>query len=216
MQSFEPNLPTTALGVALVSYILGSIPWGVIAGRAAGVDLRKHGSGNIGATNALRVLGKRYGYAVFVADALKGFVPVAGAVAFMKWKGADGGSTQLTAVVAAVFAIVGHSFPVWLKFKGGKGVATSAGAVLGLMPLACLCVASLWVIVFKISRYVSVASVVAALSLPGIVYVLLKVRHESGPAILWFSSVMALMVVWRHRANVQRLLSGTEARFERK
>jgi glycerol-3-phosphate acyltransferase PlsY len=206
-----------ALVVALVGYFLGSIPSGVIAGRVAGIDLRKHGSGNIGATNAFRVLGKKYGSAVFAADVLKGWlaVQVSHFVAASVATAAD--LWQIFAVTAAVAVILGHSFPIWLRFKGGKGVATSAGAVFGLMPIACLLVGSFWVVLLLTTRYVSLASVLAALGLSPIVYTLLWIRHEDpNNIVLWFSIVMALVVVWRHRSNLIRLYNGTEPRFQRR
>src|SRR6266513_5475448 len=118
--------------VLVGSYLLGSIPFGCLAGRIRGIDIRKFGSGNIGATNVVRVLGKRYGYPVFVLDFLKGF----GAVRIAMAVRPESTSSELVGILAAVSAVIGHSFPIWLKFRGGKGVATSAGALFGLMPLA--------------------------------------------------------------------------------
>src|SRR5204863_9049117 len=139
---------------------------GYFAGRIAGVDPRSMGSGNIGATNVLRVLGKRWGYTVFFVDSFKGFAAVrlalflAGHLTFAQ------PHAVYFAIIAAIACVAGHSFPVWLRFKGGKGVATSAGAIFGLMPLAAIIVVGVWVIVFETTRYVSVASLVAALALP--------------------------------------------------
>src|SRR5207249_4063406 len=130
---------------ALVAYLLGSIPFGFIAGSIAGVDVREHGSGNIGATNTLRVLGKKYGYAVFVADVLKGFLAVRIALWLAHF---DPATSYFIAILAAFFVVVGHSFPVWLRFRGGKGVAAAAGACLGLVPAATFIAVIVWIAVF--------------------------------------------------------------------
>ncbi len=112
--------------------------------------------------------------------------------------------------------VVGHTFPIWLGFKGGKGVATSAGAIFGLMPLAAVIIFLVWVVVFEITRYVSVASLVAASALPATVALLIHWEMVDGVALLYFSTVLAILVVWRHRSNFSRLLKGTEQRFTRK
>lgn len=193
--------------VSVVSYLLGSIPFGIVASRIAGVDVREHGSGNIGATNVLRVLGKKYGYPVFLGDVLKGFVAVRFALALASRSGAD---SSLIGILAAICAIVGHSFPVWLGFKGGKGVATSAGAGLGLVPLAILLVALVWGICFFLSRIVSLASVVAAGALPLAVWFI----YHSGSLTI-FALIIAALVVARHHANIVRIIQGSEPRFRR-
>jgi glycerol-3-phosphate acyltransferase PlsY len=199
----------------VTSYLLGSIPSGYIAGRSAGVDVRKHGSGNVGATNVLRVMGKAYGYAVFAADVLKGL----GAVRIAIFVGGKIGSAHpdYYGVLAAVFVIIGHTFPIWLRFHGGKGVATSVGAMLGLVPLAAVITFLIWLLVFQVTRYVSLASIVGAVAMPVTVALL---RHfgltNEGGAVLYFASIMALLILWRHRSNFFRLVAGTEQRFERK
>jgi glycerol-3-phosphate acyltransferase PlsY len=205
-----------AIAVVLISYLLGSIPAGYIAGRIAGIDVRKHGSGNIGATNVLRVLGKRYGYSVFLFDAFKGFVAVRLAYFAAIKQAPPAAHPEYYAIAAAVFVIIGHTFPLWLRFKGGKGVATSAGAVFGLMPLAAVSIFLVWVVVFEITRYVSLASMLAAAALPVLVAVFLRFGITQGFGVLYFSSIMSLLILWRHRANFSRLLAGTEQRFERK
>ena len=195
---------------------MGSFPSGYFAGRLAGVDIRTVGSGNIGATNVLRVLGKRWGYPVFVIDAFKGFAAVR--VAFLlaiHWPEAKPYAEYL-AILAAVMSVAGHSFPVWLRFKGGKGVATSAGAVIGLMPMAVPLVFLVWIVVFETTRYVSLASVAAAISLPIIVSVLAHWKFVDTWALIYFSILLMLLVLWRHRSNFSRLLKGTEQRFIRK
>ena len=165
-----------ALFIVVVSYLLGSVPNGYIVGKVAGVDIRKFGSGNIGATNVLRVLGKKYGYAVFFLDALKGFAVVRISLALVSTTPAARAYADFFGLLSAVVCVIGHVFPIWLKFKGGKGVATSAGVIVGLMPLAAVIVFPIWFIVFEICRYVSVASMCAAISLPITIALFLKFK----------------------------------------
>jgi glycerol-3-phosphate acyltransferase PlsY len=205
-----------ALAVCLLGYLLGSIPAGYFAGRIAGVDVRSAGSGNIGATNVLRVLGKKWGYAVFFFDAFKGFAAVRIALFLAEHLASARPHTVYFGILAGVMCVVGHTFPVWLRFKGGKGVATSAGVVFGLMPLAAVTIFVIWVIVFEITRYVSLASVVAASSLPVAVALFLHWQIIEGTGLLYFSIVLTILVLWRHRTNFSRLLKGTEQRFTRK
>ena len=206
-----------AMAMALSGYLFGSFPSGYLAGRIAGVDIRSSGSGNIGATNAVRVLGKRWGIAVFIFDAFKGFA----AVRLSWFIGiqilAAPAAAEYLSVIAAVMCIIGHAFPVWLKFKGGKGVATSAGGIFGLMPLVAITILAVWIVVFKTTRYVSVASMTAAVSLPIAVALLRQFKIISGGTVIFiFSMTMAFLVLWRHRSNFSRLLQGTEPRFVRK
>ena len=198
------------LSVVCISYLLGSIPSGYVAGRLAGVDVRKQGSGNIGATNVLRVLGKPWGISVFVVDALKGFVAVRFAILMCARNAGTAGSSEFYAIIAAATCVAGHSFPIWLGFKGGKGVATSAGALLGVVPIATVVIFLVWFTVHRISRYVSVASMLAALALPIVVAALGR-----SFVLIAFSAVMAALVVWRHRSNIARLRTGTEQRLGR-
>ena len=205
-----------ALAVCFLGYLFGSFPAGYFAGRMAGVDVRSLGSGNIGATNVLRVLGKRWGYAVFFVDAFKGFAAVRITLFLAEHLAATRSHAVSFAILAAVMCVIGHTFPVWLGFKGGKGVATSAGAIFGLMPLAAVIVFLIWVIVFEITRYVSVASLVAASALPVTVAILIYWNVVEGAVLLYFSTVLAILVLWSHRSNFSRLLKGTEQRFTRK
>lgn len=200
----------------LAAYLLGSIPAGLFAGKLAGIDIRKHGSGNIGATNVLRVLGKSYGYSVFFFDTFKGFAAVRLMYFIASRAHPSAGHPEYYAIAAAVLVIIGHTFPVWLRFRGGKGVATSAGAVFGLMPLAAITIFAVWVVVFEISRYVSLASMIAAAALPLVVAIFLHFGLTSGWGLLYFSVVMSALIEWRHRANFARLRAGTEQRFDRK
>jgi glycerol-3-phosphate acyltransferase PlsY len=202
--------------IALVSYVLGSIPAGYLAGRIAGVDIRKAGSGNIGATNITRTLGRRYGYPVFVVDFAKGALAVCVSILLGRYIEPKPSSSEIYGIVGAIFCVLGHIFPVWLGFKGGKGVATSAGALFGLMPLAAAIGIVVWVITFEVTRYVSVASIATAMLLPLAVLGLTHAKYINGMALFYFSLCLAAVVVFRHRSNISRLLRGTEPRFKRK
>ena len=201
--------PLTALLVALGAFLLGSIPTGYLVARAKGIDIRQHGSGNIGATNVFRTLGKPLGIFVFVFDALKGFAAVWLALKF-------GGPSAWPGIIAAVAVIAGHNYTPWLGFKGGKGIATSAGVLLALMPGAVLCIAIVWFVVFKVSRYVSLASISAATALPVAVAALWSAGCGGNGPLLGFSVLISALAIWRHRTNIQRLRAGTESRFEGK
>ena len=202
--------------IAAFAYLIGSFPSGYIAGKINGMDVREHGSGNIGATNVLRVLGRPWGYTVFFLDAFKGFVAVRLALALVARNPAAAGYSEFFAILAAAMCIVGHSFPHWLAFKGGKGVATSVGSILGIMPIAAITIFLVWVAVFLITRYVSLASIIAALTLPFAVAILVHLKMTQGVVLFYFSAAMTALVVWRHRSNISRLLKGTEQRFARK
>ena len=204
------------LACCLIGYLFGSFPAGYFAGRIAGVDVRREGSGNIGATNVLRILGKKWGYPVFVIDAFKGFAAVRVALILAKRWPAALPYAEYIAILAAMAAVAGHTFPIWLRFKGGKGVATSAGALIGLLPLAVPFVFLVWLIVFQISRYVSLASIIAAIALPIIVGLFAFWKFVDTWALIYFSVAIMLLVLWRHRSNFSRLLNGTEQRFRRK
>ena len=199
---------------AVVGYLLGSCPNGLIVSRARGIDIRKHGSGNIGATNVLRVLGKKLGYLVFALDTAKGLVAVILAYWIVHAVQPAPFHPELIGIGAGVACILGHTFPVWLGFRGGKGVATSAGVLLGLMPVAVLSVFVVWLFLFKTTRYVSVASIGAAVSLPIFVLLYLNFKMLTGPSLLPFSILIAAVVIWRHRSNMQRLFQGKEQRFD--
>jgi glycerol-3-phosphate acyltransferase PlsY len=201
------------LFATIVGYLLGSCPNGLIVSKSHGIDVRNFGSGNIGATNVLRVLGHKWGYLVFALDSLKGLLAVVFAFWISVRLGLDDSSQTIAAILAGVACILGHSFPVWLRFKGGKGVATSAGVLLGLMPLAVVSVFIVWLVLFKTTRYVSLASIGAALALPIFVTVYLHFRPEAETSLLIFSIIIAAVVVWRHRSNIRRLLQGKEQRF---
>lgn len=203
--------PGGFIACALIgAYLLGSIPSAYLAGKLNGIDLREHGSGNLGATNVVRVLGARIGAAVFAVDILKGFIPVYLAVRY--WS-----SPMPLALAMAVgtAAIVGHIKPVFLLKKGGgggKGVATAAGVFLGLAPVPMLVALVSWVLVFSIWRYVSLASLVAAAILP--VAMLVVSRNPTNPVFM-MSVIITAFVFFTHRSNMQRLMAGQEHRFKK-
>ena len=203
-----------ALALSLIgSYLLGSIPFGLLAAKCKGVDIRKHGSGNIGATNVWRVCGWRCGLPVFALDVLKGVA----AVWLARWLvDRFGGDIAWTAIAAAMACVIGHSFPVWLGFKGGKGVATSLGVFLGLMPLPSLVALLVWIVIFKMSGYVSLASIFAAVVLPAAAVAMQFTHRAYGWPVSGFAVVAGLLVILRHRSNITRLRAGTENRFGRK
>lgn len=202
--------------VVIGSYLLGSIPFGYLAGRIAGIDIRKCGSGNVGATNVIRTLGKGYGYPVFVADFLKGFAAVKVSLLITTRVQPEWNSPEMFGILAAISSVIGHSFPVWLRFKGGKGVATSAGALFGLAPVAALVGAAIWALTFCLTRYVSVASIAAAAALPFIILITTWLSRTAGKSLFYSSVCLAAVVIWRHRSNLLRLMRGTEPRFTRK
>ncbi len=225
----------------LVAFLLGSIPFGLIIAKAKGVNIRDHGSGNIGATNVLRVIGKKYGLSCLLLDALKGFIPVMLAINLIQIAGKNTGllhvggldsfalvlpaaeqfKGQLVHVLTALAAVLGHNYSPWVGFKGGKGIATSAGVLLALMPAGIGLLALVWLIVFALSRYVSLASIVAAAALP-LITIYGSWFHGRIADGTWnkplfcFSLVIAILAIWKHQTNIQRLLAGTEHRFTRK
>jgi glycerol-3-phosphate acyltransferase PlsY len=202
----------TLATIVIVSYILGSIPFGYLAGRIAGIDIRKAGSGNVGATNVVRVMGKRYGYPVFALDVLKGFGAVKISMV-MSGQHLEWNSPEISGMLAATCSVLGHVFPPWLKFNGGKGVATAAGALLALAPIATLIAVAVWILVFWLTRYVSLASVVATVVLPIVILIIGSPDGHSGKLLVYSSVCVAALVIWRHRSNLSRLLRGTEPRF---
>ncbi len=193
---------------ALISYVLGSVPTGYLAGRARGIDIRAAGSGNIGATNAFRVLGKTAGTTVLALDVFKGFAAARWVPLLAMLICGATAPREALALVAGVGAILGHNFPCWLKFKGGKGIATSGGVVLAWAPLACLTALALWAILVLTTKYVSVASIAAALILPFAVW------YWKGS--LTMTAVMgglSALAIYKHKGNIRRLLNGTENRM---
>lgn len=214
MSSFVISLAVVAVG----GYLLGSLPWAYLIGRGHGIDIRRHGSGNVGATNVSRVLGRNWGILCFGLDFLKGLVPVLAAqmlfAATAEWPKAG---SEVLLIVAIIAPIAGHNWSVFLGFHGGKGVAVSTGALTALTPWAVLIAGAIWLLVFETSRYVSLASVLAAVVFPfaacGLSYAGIS---RQAPFTLGLLVVLSLLVVVRHRGNLRRLLAGTEAKFVRK
>lgn len=190
--------------LTLFAYLLGSVPFGLLLAKTKGKDIRKLGSGNIGATNVLRCLGKPLGITCFVLDVLKGFLP-----AFL-FPTIGNCGTEFGILFGAA-AILGHNFPIFLKFKGGKGVATSAGVLLGAAPLAVLIGILIWALVFYTSGYVSLGSIVAAVAVIAVGW---AAGYSTVTAIAL--TILGLLAIWRHRSNIQRLIKGEENKFERK
>lgn len=191
----------------VLAYLAGSVPTSFVVGKVFhGIDLREHGSGNLGATNAFRVLGAKSALPVVLIDVAKGFVPV---WLFPSLAGAGFGWT----LGFAAAAIVGHMFSVWVGFRGGKGIATSAGAFLALAPWAVLGGLVVWCAVTFPTGYVSAGSIVTAALLPLLVAL---TPHQGGASLIWFAGALALVVVWAHRANIRRLARGEEHRFGRR
>ncbi|MEO6848098.1 MAG: glycerol-3-phosphate 1-O-acyltransferase PlsY [Chthoniobacterales bacterium] len=206
------------IAVFFISYLIGSIPGGFLIGRAHGVDLRKEGSGNVGATNALRVLGKKWGYMVFAIDFLKGVFSVLLACHgyFLLHNLPAPDYVSLAGITAAVACVLGHNFPVWLKFKGGKGISTSGGIIIALYPWQVFAGAiTSWMVLFFTTRYVSIASIAASLALPGGLLVLFLLG-KTDAWLLGSGVLLCAIALWRHRSNIVRLFNGTEPRFTRK
>jgi acyl phosphate:glycerol-3-phosphate acyltransferase len=210
-----------AIALVLGAYLLGSVPFALLLGKLRGIDIRKVGSGNIGATNLSRALGRSWGIAGFVLDFLKGLLPVL-AAGLAGGPGTDGGDvrpegtfrTEHVEIACALAAVVGHVFPAWLRFRGGKGVATSFGAVAGLAPIAALAGGIVWLGLFLITRTVSIASLAAAAVFP----VATVAAYRNAPAAVAvpmdiLAALVAGIIVLRHRSNIRRLLTGEEHRF---
>ena len=206
-----------ALGIfAVLGYLLGSVNFAVLVAKKHGVDILKEGSGNPGATNVKRVLGKGPGNLVFALDALKGFVGAGLPHLFLRIE--ENGSAadiHFTICVAGfVGTLLGHCFSCFLKFKGGKGVASTIGGLLVLLPVPILIGAAIWGLVFTLSRYVSLASIALGVSLPLSCWLLpLCTKLTFGQPEFWFAAAIAAFNVWTHRSNIGRLLAGTESRF---
>ncbi len=204
------------IGVAAAgigAYLTGGIPFSYIAGRLArGIDLREHGSGNLGASNTYRILGARIALVVLLLDVAKGLAPVLVASRFD-----TPGAAPLHALAATAGAILGHLFSPYLGFSGGKGIATSAGAFAGLAPLPFACALAVFALVFASRRIVSLASLSAAVTLPAAVYALGRLGvAPQHPAVLWVTVAVMLAVVVKHRGNIRRLAAGTEPALARR
>ena len=212
----------TILALAIVAaYLLGSVPFGVIIARAHGKNLRSIGSGNIGATNVSRALGRRWAYLCFLLDVLKGLVPMLVAGTLIEVSDPTPGLLSLWLAVGCA-AILGHIFPIYLKFKGGKGVATSLGVALGLWPYYTICAAlafAIWAGVVLLWRYISLASIAASIAFPLTLILAIVLTPGWNFANLWplLAAAIAIpvMVIVRHRENIKRLIAGTESKVLR-
>lgn len=205
------------ISAALAAYLIGSIPFGLLLGRLRGIDIREHGSRNIGATNVTRTLGKPWGYTCFVLDMLKGALPVTLAY----WLTRTEGLSPTLPVWTALAAVLGHIFPIYLKFKGGKGVSTIIGVLVMMAPAATLVGLVTWVSVFFLFKYVSLASIAMSVALPLAAAILTyAVPPETLPAWtrqtsyeLGLLTLLAVISIVKHRSNIIRLRNGTELRF---
>jgi glycerol-3-phosphate acyltransferase PlsY len=195
------------IATALMGYLLGSKPTGFLVARARGVDIRTVGSGNIGATNAFRVLGTGLGVFVLLMDAFKGFVAVKLAILIATFL--PNAPVEYLKITAGICAILGHNFTCWLHFKGGKGIATSAGVLLALVPWALAITLSIFIILFLTTRYVSVGSIAAAFTLP---FATWFTTRDTGLTVV--TGAMGALAILKHRKNIQRLLKGTENRIQ--
>ncbi len=231
----------------IVAYLVGSIPFGVLIARSKGIDIRQHGSGNVGATNVFRIVGKGFGVSCLLLDFLKGFLPVLLATNLFRVAGVSpplsfaliSNSTEpfpadqqvyvhTLQVVTALAAIMGHNYSIFLKGGGGKGIATSAGVLVALLPTVFLGALLVFGASFYFTRYVSMGSILGAISIPIFTHLNDRLRHLDGDETLptywesgsWnkplmaFTVVAALLGIWRHRSNIQRILAGTEDRLE--
>lgn len=200
--------------IIIGSYLLGSIPFGLLIGKMNGIDIRKVGSCNIGATNVTRTVGKWWGKLCFFLDLMKGFIPVLiASIIFSK----NAELKSFVPLLAGAASMVGHMFSIYLKFTGGKGVATGGGIILGLAPITFAAALLGWAIVFLTSRYVSLASIFAAASLAifAFVFRVLGIEYVPYSSIIFFA-VIGGLTIYRHRSNIKRLIDGTENKFEKK
>ncbi|MEJ0089752.1 MAG: glycerol-3-phosphate 1-O-acyltransferase PlsY [Limisphaerales bacterium] len=196
--------------IAIAGYLIGSIPFGFLVAKAKGIDIRNVGSGNIGATNAMRVLGKPAGIFVLLMDALKGYAACTWLVSlllkFFMIAPEQVGTLQ---IVAGIAAVLGHNYTCWLKFKGGKGIATSAGVFLALAPWALLIALVVFIFAVLLTRYVSVGSIAAGAALPAAVWIMTP--HNIFLGIV--TTALGLLAIYKHKGNIQRLMAGTENRL---
>lgn len=193
----------------LFSYLLGSIPWGYVLGRAGGKDIRREGSHNIGATNLWRVCGWKLGLTGFALDFFKGLGAV---LLFGAWP-ESGLGAEYQGIAAAAGAVLGHNFPFWLRFKGGKGVATSAGVMAGLMWWPFVVGISVFLLTVLVSRYVSLGSILGSATLAGSSFLFLPDPFGRNLPLTMLAVVLAGMLIYRHRPNIGRILAGTENKF---
>jgi glycerol-3-phosphate acyltransferase PlsY len=201
------EISVTLIAIPFVAYLLGSIPFGLLLTKLfGGGDVRKAGSGNIGATNVARVAGPLPGILTLLLDAAKGAAAV-----WLAGRFSNESATWMT--IAALAALIGHCFPIWLKFRGGKGVATGAGVFLILSPLALLGSVMVFILVVAFWRYVSLGSISAAAAMPLLVYLLWAPHHAPPLAVTFGALAAAVVIIYKHDANIQRLVEGEEPKF---
>ncbi|HAO78930.1 MAG TPA: acyl-phosphate glycerol 3-phosphate acyltransferase [Verrucomicrobia subdivision 3 bacterium] len=217
--------------VVVAAYLLGSIPFGFLVAKAKGIDIRSMGSGNIGATNAMRVLGKPAGILVLLADAVKGYaacllgvfihIYFSNQLTGLHSSAPDNGTNSFEElfnsfsyfpIIAGIFAVLGHNYTCWLKFKGGKGIATTAGVYLALAPWAVLVAFAVFILAIAVTRYASVGSIAAAIALSATVWVMTP--HNLFLGIV--TTALGVLAIYKHKSNIQRLMAGTENRFGKK
>ncbi|MEN9363264.1 MAG: Glycerol-3-phosphate 1-O-acyltransferase [Bacteroidota bacterium] len=200
------------VGLCLLSYLLGSIPTAIWYGETYhGIDIRLHGSGNAGATNTFRVLGRKAGSIVLFVDALKGFLATGLAAVLFYFRLVDWETCVTLKILFGFLAVIGHLLPIFCDFKGGKGVATTLGMVLALHPQAALVSILVFLVVFAVSKYVSLGSMIASLAFP--IMLIAGVFGEELPILIYFGSFVAFLVVFTHRQNIVRIFQGTENRM---
>lgn len=221
----------------IIAFCLGSIPFGLLIAKSQGFNIREHGSGNIGATNVLRVVGKKFGISCFILDFLKGLIPSLIGISLIQYVGQDltmsiealskwatvlpeseRSSAQVLQLVTGLCAILGHNYSPWVGFKGGKGIATSAGVFCAFAPFAIPVLIIVWCAFFFTTRYVSVASIAASIGLPltviwGSWYHGKIANGTWNKPLFFFSLFIGAMAVWKHRSNIKKLMNGTENRF---
>ncbi|MDR4503390.1 MAG: glycerol-3-phosphate 1-O-acyltransferase PlsY [Candidatus Scalindua sp.] len=196
-----------------ISYLIGGIPFGYFIAITKGIDIRQHGSGNIGASNVGRILGRKYGIIIFILDLLKGFVSVSVIPIWVSKLQFPTNSGDLLVILCGLCAILGHVFPVYLRFKGGKGVATSFGVFIWLVPVSAIISFSIWIVIVLIFRYVSLGSMIASLAITGSIIVLENDPFGTGIYLTVLSAAVAMLIIMRHWVNIQRIISGTESKI---
>jgi glycerol-3-phosphate acyltransferase PlsY len=197
---------------AIAAYLLGSIPTGFLVARAKGIDIRNFGSGNIGATNVFRAVGKPAGILVLFIDGLKGYTACQWVPDFLlTYLAANGPDEEILKIVGGLFAVFGHNYTCWLKFKGGKGIATSAGALAALVPWALIIILSVWIVIFALTRYVSLGSICASATLPIATWL-----TGGSITLILVTGAMAVLAIYKHKGNIERLIRGTESRLASK
>ncbi len=194
----------------ILSYLIGSIPFGYVLAFAKGINIREHGSGNIGATNVGRILGKKYGIIIFVLDVLKGFLTVLFIPILVSNIKATTTPNDLLVVLCGLCVVLGHAFPAYIGFKGGKAVATSFGVFIWLAPIPIAIAFGIWVLTVAISRYVSLGSIISSLALTGVIIVFENGPFNTGLFLTALSIAISVLIILKHISNIRRIIAGTE------